>query len=221
MRRSTCTAQMPLRAITSDGFSGPAMPPSAESATSHAKACLFRRDHPRQVGAADLLLALKQEGKVHGRSAIRARQRLDRLDQREQVGLHIGRTAGVDVAVADRRFERRRLPERDRVDRLDVEMAVDQHGRLSRRGVPAGDHVRMTGGGRHLDLGHAGRAQPVGHPPGRARHVVRVLRRRAHTRDSQELEQLGELLVTRCRQLPFPSVVRGHRKLLEPLAASR
>src|SRR5207245_315604 len=63
------------------------------------------------------------------------------LDGREVVAFVVSGAAGIDVAAADRRLERWRLPFLHRVYGLDVVVAIDGQIRLARAPVPlGGDH---------------------------------------------------------------------------------
>jgi hypothetical protein len=66
--------------------------------------------------------------------------------------------APVDVAVAHRRFERRRFPERDRILGLHVVMSVDQHGRRAGSVQPRTVGDRQAVGFEHFRFGQPGRA---------------------------------------------------------------
>ena len=122
-------------------------PPSAETTTSHAKRSLSFGQEGRELRAADLLLALEEALDVDGEPARGREQRLEREDGHQHVALVVGGAARVDAAVLDHRLERRRGPLGDRIDRLDVEVAVDQDGRGGGAGVqPVCRHHRMAAG---------------------------------------------------------------------------
>ena len=94
-----------------------------------------------QVGAADFLLALDQHGDVGGDAAGGLLPGAQRLDEHHRLALVVHRAAR-DEALAVRaidqlRLERRAVPEIQRIDRLHVVMAVEQHVRSagSRRGA--------------------------------------------------------------------------------------
>ena len=97
--------------------------------------------------------------------------------------------AADEPAVADERLERRVLPQVERVDRLDVVVAVDDDRRRARRLVDPAVDDRMQVGRDDLDLGRAEAAQASGDPLGGRDHVAGVLVERGHARDARELEQ--------------------------------
>ncbi len=107
--------------------------------------------------AADLLLAVEREADVDRQLAGR-RELPDGLDEQEHVPLVVGDPARVQTAVAMRELERRRLPELERIGRLDVEVRVaeDRRRRLGslRRRAPR-------------------RRRAVARPTGRARPIPR------------------------------------------------
>ena len=70
-----------------------------------------------------------------GRRAVLFQVRFDRLEVHEDLALVVGRPARVDLAVADRGLERRRLPQVERIDRLHVVVAVEEDRR--RAGAPS------------------------------------------------------------------------------------
>ena len=78
--------------------------------------------------AAGLLLPVECDPHVDGQLAL-ARQKLRRLEQQVGVALVVGGAPRVQVAVADLRLERGRLPEVERRRRLHVEVAVEEDGR--------------------------------------------------------------------------------------------
>ena len=76
-----------------------------------AQIVLVRADEVVEMLAADFLLALEHELHVHRQAAVLLQVRLDRLEVHEHLALVVGRAARVDLAVADGRLERRRLPQ--------------------------------------------------------------------------------------------------------------
>ena len=80
------------------------------------------------VRAADLLLALQQDHDVARQLAMHREMRLDRQDLGEVLALVVADAARVDPAIADRRLEGRADPGLQRVRRLHVVVAVEQHG---------------------------------------------------------------------------------------------
>ena len=142
--------------------------------------------------AADLLLAVAREPDVHRQLALGAQQ-LDRLQKHEQVRLVVRDTARVEDAVAVRQLERWRLPELERVGRLDVEVRVAEDGRR-RAGVTGRGHLaddkRLARRLDHVRL-PSGRPDALAHPLGGAPHVggLRVIS--ADRRDRYQLGKLG------------------------------
>ncbi len=88
--------------------------------------------------AADLLLAVEGEAHVHGKRAL-WRELPDGLDEHEHVPLVVGDPARVQPAVPLGQLERRRLPEVERVGRLDVEVRVAEDGRRGLGALGRGD----------------------------------------------------------------------------------
>ena len=87
---------------------------------------------------------------------------------REHLPFVVGRAAGVDVAVADGRLERRADPFVQRIGRLHVVVAVDQHDRLAGDGGGFGVNQRMAGRGDRFGL-EAERSELRSDPLGGAR----------------------------------------------------
>ena len=149
-------------------------------------------DERRQVHAADLLLTLDEDDHVHGQRAPRRELRLERLHVHPQLSLVVHGPAREHLAVPDRGLEWRRRPELERLGRLHIVVAVDEHGRRPRRRLPPfGEHHRMARRGHRLrdepDLLEL-RVQPR---RGAARVGV-VLRPRAHAGNPEEREELVE-----------------------------
>ena len=123
--------------------------------------------HPlADVVGAGLLGALDQHADVDGQRA-RLRQLTGHEQQREEVALVVGGAAGVQAAVADRRLERRRVPQLEVARVLDVVVAVDHHRRrvLLGRAQLTHDERRATRRGHHLR--RAARATHALDGPGR------------------------------------------------------
>ena len=62
------------------------------------------------------------------------------------VALVVGRATAVDAAVLDGRLERRRVPQVERIDRLDVVVGVDEDRRRAFGMQPVGVDDRMAAG---------------------------------------------------------------------------
>ena len=84
-----------------------------------------------EVRARDLLLALDDPADRHRQRAAGLAKGTDRRKPDADLGLVVGGTARIEPAVTQRRFERRRLPELDRVDWLDVVMVVEEQSGVS------------------------------------------------------------------------------------------
>ena len=98
----------------------------------------------RQVRAALLLLAVEEDLHVQGQLAGRGDHRLDGFQVREVLPLVVAAAPGVDAPVANRRRERRRLPEFQRLHRLHVVVPVQQQ-RATRAGhAPFSEHDRAA-----------------------------------------------------------------------------
>ena len=87
---------------------------------------LVARDERIEILAADFFFAFDQELELHRQPAGGLQPRLGPFDVREHLALVVGGAAGVDIAVAAGRLERRRKPFGQRIGRLHVVMAVDQ-----------------------------------------------------------------------------------------------
>ena len=79
--------------------------------------------------AADLLLALDEELEVDRQAAVLGQQPPGRFDLVEGLALVVDGAPGQALAVDDHRFEGRRGPLVERIDRLHVVVAVDEHRR--------------------------------------------------------------------------------------------
>ena len=109
--------------------------------------------------AADFLLALDEELDVARQAAGLLQVRLDGLDVHEHLALVVGRAARIDLAVAHGRFERRRRPQVDRVDRLHVVVAVEENRRLAGRVEPVAVDDRVSRRLDEADVLHPGCAK--------------------------------------------------------------
>ena len=70
----------------------------------------------------------------------------ERLDMHEELSLVIICTAGIDGTVTDFRFKRIRMPECDRIDRLDIIVSVNKDCRKRRIYHLLAEYYRMPGG---------------------------------------------------------------------------
>ena len=128
-----------------------------------------------RLRGADFLFAFEDDLDVHRQAAVLLQVRLDRLEVHEDLALVVGRAARVDLAVAHRRLERRRLPQVERIDRLHVVVAVEEDRRRAGGAEPVAVDDREA---RRLDQPNV--LQPdaphlLGGPLGAALDVGRVL----------------------------------------------
>ena len=120
---------------------------------------------------------------------------LDALHVREHLAFVVGRAAGIDVAVAHGRLERRADPLVERLRRLHVVVAVDQRDRLARHRRRLGVHERMTGRLDQLRR-QAKLLELRGHPLGRPARFAALARIGA---DAGNPQQLGQIVFKRLR----------------------
>src|SRR5687767_12209163 len=144
------------------------------------------------MAASDLLLALVAKLEVDRQPAAYAEDGLDRLQVGEHLALVVAGAARVDPAVADRRLERRTVPGVQRLRRLDVVVAVDEHRpcRVGRSYFSEDDRISARLHEPRLGAG-------VGHEPlheGGALADSRVLRR--DRRLTQQRAQLVDEALT-------------------------
>jgi hypothetical protein len=140
--------------------------------------------------ASALLLALDEDDDVDRQIAGPLEPALERQDLGERRPLVVRPAAGPDHAVDDGGLEGWRLPEVERIDRLDVVVAVEEHGRAAAGAASLRPHQRVTVSLHEPGL-EAGATQPLGHELRRATDVARVLGPRRHAGDPQELVQIG------------------------------
>ena len=117
-------------------------------------------EEARQGGAARFLLALEKDRYGDRQLAVSIKNCPARLDEGHDLTLVVGGAAGNDlpgpvIAGHDGRVERVLLPQVQRVDRLDVVMAVEQ-GAWSIRPVPLRHHHGVAG----CRVGGDGKAKP-------------------------------------------------------------
>jgi hypothetical protein len=112
------------------------------------------------------------------------------------VGVHlafvVGRTAGIEIAVALGGFEGRGFPEVEGVGRLDVEMAITEDGRLAGGVQPVGVDQGMALGFDDFDVFEAGVAEFGGYVLGGAVGIVIVLGESGDAGDAEEFLQFFE-----------------------------
>ena len=97
-------------------------------------------------GAADFFFAFEEEGEVEGEVAVLGEGGGDAGDVGEELAFIVGAAAGVDSAVLDAWFEGRGDPLVERVDWLDVVVAVDEEGGAAGLVLIFGDEDRVAGG---------------------------------------------------------------------------
>ena len=93
-------------------------------------------DEVVEVRAADFFFAFEDDLDVHRQPAVLLQVRLDRLEVHEDLALVVGGAARVDLAVADRRLEGRRLPQ-VRADRPAARRSGRRRGSSARPGAPS------------------------------------------------------------------------------------
>jgi len=146
----------------------------------------------RDGRAADFLFAFDEHFDVQREGAGECFEGFERLDVGVHLALVVDGAAGVDVTVADFRFEGRGDPEFERVGRLDVVVPVAENGGLAGGVEPVGIDERMALGGYDFDVFEAGSLQRVGRELGRAGHVTGVFRQRGDAGNANELEEFFE-----------------------------
>ena len=119
-----------------------------------------------EVDRARFLLALEQVLHVDRQGAAGGQQSGGRHHVGVDLALVVGRATGQQALALDHGLERRRRPEVQRIDRLDVVVAVDQHGRCPGGVQPVGVDDGMTVGFADLGMLDAGRRQGVDQPAG-------------------------------------------------------
>ena len=125
-------------------------------------------DEVVEIGGPDFFLALEDDADVHRQAAVLLQMRLDGLEVHEDLALVVGGAARVDLAVADRRLEGRRLPQVDRIDGLDVVVAVEEDRRRPLRCHPVAIDDRVARRLDQPDVLHADAAQFIRRPFGAA-----------------------------------------------------
>ena len=144
-------------------------PVSLMIATSAASRSRFASSQRVEVDGARLLLALEHVAHVDRHRATRREEARGGHHVGVDLALVVGRAAREDPVADDDRLERRRRPQVERVDRLDVVVAVDDDRRGVRRVEPVGVDDRVAAGLADLDVLEAGRGQGVGQPAPRRR----------------------------------------------------
>ena len=158
-------------------------------------------DETEQVVRAALLLALDHHGDRQRQRSGDGFEGATRLDEGHHLAFVVAGAARHDRLAAvrqrrDARRERRRLPQVERIDRLHVVVAVEQHARrLAMAGAVAlADHDRMPPGRPHAGV-EADAAQVLGDELGRGLALVLVGHVGRDRLDAQEIEQPLQALV--------------------------
>ena len=149
-----------------------------------------------QVLGAALLLALDHHGDIQRQRAGDRLEGAAGLDEGHGLAFVVAGAAGDDDFAAtierlDARLERRRLPQIERIDRLHVVMAIEQHARRAAVGFAVAafaDDDRVAFGRPHAGL-EAEPAQVGGDIFGRGAAVRRIGRVGRHRLDAQQREQ--------------------------------
>ncbi len=94
-----------------------------------------------QMNAADFFLALDQPFNLEGQLALVFLPGFDGVNARDELALVVAGPARIKIAVANRRLERRRLPQIQRLGRLHVVVVVDQEF-----ASPSPNSAHTTGG---------------------------------------------------------------------------
>jgi hypothetical protein len=147
------------------------------------------------MDAADFLFAFDEELDIERQLPLLFQVRLDGLDVHEHLALVVGRSARVDLAVANGRLERRRRPLVERIHRLHVIVAVEQDRRCTGRAQPVAVDDGVAGRVDQADVLHADALQFLRRPLGTAAHVAGVLRQRADAGDREVLLQLVDVAI--------------------------
>ncbi len=168
-----------------------------------------------EVRRADLFLALDDDLHVERQCAAHAQVRLDRGEVHEHLALVVDAAAPVELAVADLRVERRRRPKIERVDRLDVVVAVDHDRRLAGRAEPLAVGDRVAAGLDHFCALQARAEHPARQVLGAAAHVAARGRMRRDRRNRDQVLELAEkaLAVGAGVRDQRPLVVGAHAKV--------
>ena len=145
-----------------------------------------------KVRRSDLLLTLHDDLEVDAQLAVRRQRGLETEQVEQHLALVVDRAAGEELVAADRRLERRRLPQLERVDRLYVVVAVDHDGWAVVPDQPFCVHRRVSAVVRLPDLDSAEASPPEGldRPLRAGPHVRRVRRLGRDRRDPQPLVQV-------------------------------
>ena len=176
----------------------------------------MRREEGHERVGADLLLALDEDGQVHGQVVA---EHAGGAQVGHDAGLVVGRAAAVERARpvgALGRLEGRGVPLGVVVLGLHVVVGVEQHGRrLGVRAALVGDHGRRAAGlGEDLGLEALGGEQRA-HGLGAALHLARPLRVGAHRLDAHQVLEVAAYAGEDCLDA-VTEVVAAHGATLGP-----
>ena len=144
-----------------------------------------------EILAADFLLALGEDDDVDRQLAARREMRLERLHVEEELAFVVDRAARKDLSVADRRLERRAVPEIERLGGLHVVVAVDENRLARPRRARATRRRRSDGPSSDGPWPSRPTLRSESRDPlGGARRVGVVLGARADARNAEEVEEL-------------------------------
>ena len=144
---------MPRSPTVIDGMLPSKNPVSLMIATSAASPLAVRLEPSRRGGRCSIPPRPRRGScTLTGSAAGRGEERLRGAEMHVDLALVVRRAAAEHPAVAGDRLERRRLPELDRVDGLDVVVAVDQRRRLAGGVEPVAVDDRMAAGLGDLDV---------------------------------------------------------------------
>lgn len=140
-----------------------------------------------KVSTADLFLSFDEEDDVHGQFLAAGQQFSQTEDMRQNLAFVVGRTPGEDPSLPNDRFEGRSFPQFQRLGRLHVIVAVDEHSGLGRVLRCAGDHGGMAAG--FPDLGCQSQRGELGFQPfGTGDEIHGMLGLRGNARKTEEFE---------------------------------
>jgi hypothetical protein len=144
----------------------------------------------RQVPAADLLLALDDEGEITRQFRPGAQIGFDRLEVGEVLALVVARAPAEKRAALDRGLERFGLPQLERLRRLHVVVAIDEIMRLAAALIArrAGNQHGIARRGDEPRVEAEGAAMPE-QPLGVREQVALVRRLRRDARETGVLDQ--------------------------------
>ena len=129
------------------------------------------------------------------------------LDMHEQLTFVIICTSGIDSTIPDFRLERIRMPQIDRIYRLDIIMTIDKHGRQRRiHHLLAEDH-RMTGSRIYGSLISTRLHKKFHKSFGTTLHIRLMLLKRAHRRNSEQREEFLKETLLVCFNILFHNVL--------------